>query len=447
MVDRVFRLFCSLKLTLANLLGLFLAMVAGTFVNPGNAPLAEIEQAFAARPMALWSYRVFELYDLFHSWWFTLLMLSLALNLIACSIERLPRIWMQVKFPERRLDRTKGLPLHASGMASADVVAELRGRGYTVDTVERDGGTDVFAERGRFSRFGVWVVHLSLLLVLGGGIVGRLTAFEGTAYVPQTDGEVESFTLRTPDGSTPRKRLGFTIRCTDFRLKQFENGAPKAYESDLVLLDPEGRELKRQTINVNKPLQYAGLTIYQSSYQPLEDGPKARVAFVEPDGTRHEMFAGVGEKIDAGDGVAYTVVDFREDFAGLGEAVQVLREEEGKRASKFWVFAKAPPGFDLRNRGDRLGIELAGMRDLYATGLQIARDPSTPIVYAGCFFLFVGCAIAFYTSHKRIWARVTPAGVELGAAAHRNADGFRLEFEEICAAVLKPAETAPAKAA
>lgn len=72
---------------------------------------------------------------------------------------------------------------------------------------------------------------------------------------------------------------------------------------------------------------------------------------------------------------------------------------------------------------------------LYATGLQIARDPSTPIIYAGCFFLFVGCAIAFYTAHKRIWARVTPAGVELGGAAHRNADAFRLELEEICAGI------------
>ncbi len=447
MVDRVFRLFCSLKLTLANLLGLFLAMVAGTFVNPGNAPLAEIEQAFANRPAMLWSYRVFELYDLFHSWWFTLMLLSLALNLIACSIERLPRIYSLVKDPERRLDRTKGLKLHASGAASADVVAELRGRGYAVEAVERDGGVDVFAERGRFSRFGVWVVHLSLLLILGGGIVGRLTAFEGTAYVPQTNGEVESFTLRTPDGSTPRKRLGFTIRCTDFRLKQFENGAPKAYESDLVLLDGEGRELKRGTINVNHPLQYAGLTIFQSSYQQLEDGPKARVVFVEPDGTRHEMDVSAGEKVDAGEGLSYTLVDYREDYTGQGPAVQVLREEDGRRATKFWVFTKAPPGWDAKNRPDRLAIEFSGMRDLYATGLQIARDPSTPIVYAGCFFLFLGCAIAFYTSHKRIWARVTKSRVELGAAAHRNADGFRLEFEDICAKVLKAPAKPAAKAA
>ena len=436
MIDRVFRAFCSLKLTLANLLALFLAMVAGTFVNPGNAPLAEIEQAFAGRPAALWSYRVFELYDLFHSWWFTLLLLSLALNLIACSIERLPRIYLQVRNPEKRLDRTRGIRLRARGVHAHDLAAELRRRGYAVELSQREGGSDLFAERGRNSRFGVWVVHLSLLVILGGGIVGRLSAFEGTALVPQNGGEVQSFTLRTPDGSTPRKRLGFTLRCTDFRLKQFENGAPKAYESDLVVLDGQGNELKRATINVNHPLQFGGLTIFQSSYQPLEEGTRARLRVVDnASGAAQEALLAPGDKLEAADGLTYSLVDYQENFAGLGEAVQVLREEEGRRPAKFWVFARAPAGFDARNRSDRFALSFSGMAQMYATGLQIARDPSTPIVYLGCFFLFVGCGIAFYAAHKRIWARVTPAGVEMGGAAHRNADAFRLEFESICAAV------------
>jgi cytochrome c biogenesis protein len=435
MIDRVFRAFCSLKLTLANLLALFLAMVAGTFVNPGMSSLAEIEQALQGRPLALWSYQAFELYDLFHSWWFTLLLLSLALNLIACSIERLPRIYLAVKYPERRLDRTKGLRLHASGTSCADVAGELRKRGYTVSAQEREGGTDVFAERGRASRFGVWVVHISLLVVLSGGIVGRLTAFEGTASVPQNGGEVQSFNLRTPDGSTPRKRLGFTLRCTDFRLKQFESGAPKAYESDLVVLDAQGNEVKRATINVNHPLQYGGVTIFQSSYQALEEGSRARLRFVDnASGSAKELLLAPGEKVEA-DGLTYSVTDYREDFAGMGEAVQVLREEEGKRPSRFWVFRKAPDGFDARNRPDRFALSFAGTAQLYATGLQIARDPSTPIVYAGCFLLFLGCGIAFYTSHKRVWARITPACVQLGAAAHRNAEAFRTEFESICASI------------
>ncbi len=436
-VDAVFRFFCSLKLTLANLAGLFLAMVAGTFVNPSNAPLSEIEQALQGRPAVLWSYRVFELYDLFHSWWFTTLLLSLALNLIACSIERLPRIWYLVRDPERRLDKVKGLRLRSQGESafSGDEIAErLRKRGYAVELAGRDGGGDLFAERGRFSRFGVWVVHLSLLLVLGGGIVGRLTAFEGMAFVPQNGGTAEWFMQRTPDGSQFRHRLGFTIRCDDFRLRQFEDGAPKAYESDLAILDAEGRELKRATINVNHPLQWGGLTIFQASYQQQEDSDRARVRLTDRvTGKSRDLMAGAGEKLDAAEGLQYSVVAYQPDYSGLGEAAQVLREEEGKPPSRFWVFAKAPPRFDELNRGDRFAVEFRGLAPLYATGLQIAHDPSTPIVYLGCFFLFVGCAIAFYTSHKRLWVRVQGGSVQLGGAAHRNGDGFRTEFEQLCA--------------
>src|SRR5438270_2985536 len=127
LIEKVWRFFCSLRLTLANLLLLFLAMIAGTFVNPQNDSLTNIERAFANRPLVLWSYRWFELYDLFHSWWFTLLLVSLALNLIACSVERLPRIWYMVRYPETRLDHVAGLRFRSTPVPSAlpaEVVAE-----------------------------------------------------------------------------------------------------------------------------------------------------------------------------------------------------------------------------------------------------------------------------------------------------------------------------------
>src|SRR3954468_17641549 len=118
-VEHLWRFFCSLRLTLANLLLLFLGMIAGTFVNPQNDSLQNIERAFAARPAVLAAYRYFELYDLFHSWWFTALMLSLALNLVACSLERLPRIWYLVRYPERRLDHVVGLRFRLAARPSA----------------------------------------------------------------------------------------------------------------------------------------------------------------------------------------------------------------------------------------------------------------------------------------------------------------------------------------
>jgi len=460
-VEQVFRFFCSLRLTLANLLLLFLAMIAGTFVNPQNDSLLNIERAFANRPVVLGAYRWLELYDLFHSWWFTLLLVSLALNLIACSVERLPRIWFMVRYPETRLDHVVGLRFRtaeAPTMLSAEAVAEqLRARKYSVRAAE--GG--VFAEKGRYARFGVWVVHLSLLLILGGGIMGRLTAFEGVANVPQGGGQADAFIERRPDGTQFRHKLvdqdgrPFLVRCDDFRLKEFEPGRPKAFESDLRVFrklpdGSAGEELARETITVNHPLRYGGLTFYQASYQQLEEGMRARVKILDKaTGAEVERLAAPGEPIDAAEGLSYQLVDHQEDFSGLGPAVQVVRAEEppGSRPeagpdgrmrpsklakiTSFWVFAKKPD-FDRDNREDRFAFRFERLMPFYATGLQIARDPSTPVVYAGCFLLFLGIGIAFYTSHKRVWAQLRDGKLALGGAAHRNAEAFGREFDELC---------------
>ncbi len=445
LVELVWRFFCSLRLTLANLLLLFLAMIAGTFVNPANDSLTNIERAFAGRTTLLGAYRWFELYDLFHSWWFTLLLTSLALNLIACSFERLPRIYYLVRYPERRLDLVTGLrcklPATASPLQPEVIAAQLRARGYQAVV----SGNDIFAEKGRYARFGVWVVHVSLLLILGGGIIGRLTAFEGVAEVPQAGGTVDSFIEKRPDGSAFKHKLGFLVRCDDFRLKEFEPGRPKAFESDLSVLEERpdgtpGRELKRETISVNHPLKWAGLTFYQASYRQLDEGMKAKVKLLDKVArTGRELLVGAGDKIGAAEGLTYQLTDYQEDFASLGPAVQVLRTEDGKAGgtNSFWVFSRAPD-FDRDNRDDRFAFQFDRLAPFFATGLQIARDPSTPVVYTGCFMLFLGIGIAFYTSHKRIWAKVQDGRVALGGAAHRNAESFSQEFDDLCAGLGLP---------
>ena len=474
LIEHVWRFFCSLRLVVANFIGLFFGMVAGTFVNPANDTLANIERAFAGRPVVLWLYRTFELYDLFHSWWFTLLLLSLGLNLIACSLERLPRIYYLVRYPQLRLEEIKGLRLPiisaASTLSAEQVQAILKKRGYrTIFTPREHGdGADIFAERGRYARFGVWVIHIFLLIVLGGGIVGRLTAFEGTTDVPQNGGETDSFVERRPDGSAFRHRLaGFLVKCDDFRLKEFSPGRPKAFESDLRVLSTErgheGEVLARKTITVNDPLKFGGLTFYQASYRQLDEGQRARMQLVDKATGKEQTFlVSSAEPIDAADGLSFQVVDYNEDFAGMGPAVQVLRTEQpsrgprtdarrspsdprapvrtrgepraaptGTKMSSFWVF-KNRPEFDRDNREDRFALRFDRLAAFYATGLQVARDPSIPVVYTGCFGIFLGIGIAFYTSHKRLWVRAANGKLALGGAAHRNQEGFADEFGALC---------------
>jgi cytochrome c biogenesis protein len=450
-IEQVWRFFCSLRLTLANLLAFFLAMIAGTFVNPQNDSLTNIEKAFAGRIWTLRAYRWFELYDLFHSWWFTLILTSLALNLIACSLERLPRIYYLVRYPERRLDHVVGLrfKVAATGSAfSADAVAALLQRdGYRVQS--SDGY--VFAERGRYARFGVWIVHISLLLILGGGVFGRLSAFEGTANVSQNGGITTSFVQRNPDGTQFRHRLvdesgkRFIVQCNDFRLKEFEPGRPKAFESDLVAYEDlgnneMGKELTRATITVNHPMHWGGLTFYQASYSQMDQGARAKLSlFDKLTSKSHDLMVAPGEAIPAAEGLTYELVSFDPNFSGMGPAVQVVRTQD-KDQTSFWVFANDKE-FDRKNRDDRFGLAFDRLTPMYATGLQIARDPSVPVVYFGGFLLFFGIGIAFYTSHKRVWAQTGNGKLALGGASHRNAEGFGVEFDKLVQELGLPART------
>lgn len=464
-LEKIWRFFCSLRLTITLLILFALGMVAGTFVNPQNAPMSVIEKALASRPIEVEAYRFFQLYDLFHSWWFTLVLVMIALNLVACTIERLPRVALTVLHPERQLtdEMLRGIrsanKLTSTIAATEDelerkVVAVAGAHGFKVHPVETLGGVRyVFAESGWWARFGVWVVHASLLLILAGGLIGRFGGFEGTITLPEGGGEADYVDVKLSDGSVYKKPLEnegrrFSVRCDAFRLKQFKNGDPRAFESDLTVLDgpmaeggrapQDGSEKRRtilaQTILVNHPLRYAGLSVYQATYQ--QDGQHAHASVAlknKATGEVKKFTVGPGEAFTwpGQPGVKYVVEDYDADFSGLGPAVQVLRAEGAKHAS-FWVFAR-DADFDARNRGDKYGLQFEKLEPAYATGLQIARDPGVPFVYSGCFMLFFGLFIAFATSHRRLWARIEGGKVTLAGAAHRNAPAFERVFTDLAA--------------
>src|SRR4051812_40465276 len=102
--EAVFRFFCSLRLTVFNIAMLMMGCFIGMFIDQTKS-FEEHARVWLESPYQ-WKYRVFsalEFHDVFHSWWFAVIVLMLALNLIACSIERLPKIWLDIKHPDPRL--------------------------------------------------------------------------------------------------------------------------------------------------------------------------------------------------------------------------------------------------------------------------------------------------------------------------------------------------------
>ncbi|MBU1566363.1 MAG: cytochrome c biogenesis protein ResB [Proteobacteria bacterium] len=74
-------------------------------------------------------------------------------------------------------------------------------------------------------------------------------------------------------------------------------------------------------------------------------------------------------------------------------------------------------------------------KQLYSTGLQVAKDPGVWIVYFGCGLLLLGLYMAFFLSHKRIWLyqQVTAKGmlISLAGSANKNKLAFVQAFTRL----------------
>ena len=89
-IDRIWKSFASVKLTIALLLSLAATSIIGTLIPQNEAPGAYL-QTFGE-----FLYRLFSLlglFDMYHSWWFRALILLLVVNIIICSLDRLKTTW------------------------------------------------------------------------------------------------------------------------------------------------------------------------------------------------------------------------------------------------------------------------------------------------------------------------------------------------------------------
>jgi cytochrome c biogenesis protein len=227
--------------------------------------------------------------------------------------------------------------------------------------------------------------------------------------------------------------LGFTVRCNAFSLETYPSGQPKAYKSDLSVIEG-GREVARKTIAVNDPLQYKGIWFYQSSYGQA-GGATAQVAVARKDGTPMGGLALAANESVPVDGYGVVRgVNYDQNFQGNGPALQVVVEKPGQPAASFWLF-QARPDLD-RQRADSLVFSFGGLSSKMFTGLQVAKDPGVNIVWLGCALMTIGIIMAFFLSHQRVWVRLSPGAdgrveVVLAGSASRNRLAFEKRFEKL----------------
>jgi len=441
-------LFASVQLALFLLFILATTSIIGTII-PQNNVSAFYVQRYGEKTAQF--FQLLDIPDMYNSWWFLGLLSLFSLNLIVCSLERIPQVLQILRrdLLALNLEQLKKMPIrhefsvHSTYDQALDRVGKLFAKdGWQAKTDNKEGGMFFVADKGGWSRFGVYVVHCSILVILLGAVIGSSAvaekilqkpsfAFKGSIMLPE--GEATSHISTFRQGM--HIDLDFMLRCDDFTIEYYPNGMPKTYRSEVSILEG-GKVVHQAEIEVNKPLTYKGVTFYQSSYQPYQNYQVTLKR--EADGLSSQSLISTAQETEwAQAGVSYGIIN-RESQGEVSKRLKIWFSDHQAEPSVFWI-----------NAGQEAIVKRPGgtyhlkVDQLYATGLQATKDPGVGLVYGGCILMLLGLYVAFFLSHRRLYAFVHEEGSEcrifLAGDANKNKVGFEKKISEL----IKKLETKP----
>ncbi len=434
----VWDFFCSLKLTIFTLILLAATSIIGTVIQQGRTPEEYIQRYGET------TYRLFEalqFFDMYHSWWFLTLLWLFSVNLTACSIKRLPRVWKTVREPVlvaddtlyKTFSNTEEQVVSGSLSELRDRVSAHVGANFAQPVItEQDGKIHLFAQKGAWARFGVYITHASILIIFIGAIIGSMFGFK--AYVNIVEG-TETAQVWSRSGQEPID-LGFAVRCDEFTVTYYEGSMrPKEFKSLLTIIDDGEVIMDQRPIIVNDPLTYKGITFYQSSYGPAGEPTFTLRVRNRQSGESTTITARQGQPAALPGGGFVRVVDYTPSYQNFGPAALLETFDEASRrpTGRPFVVMQAHPEFDAQRGGAHV-FSLLDHQQRFFTGLQVKKDPGVWVVWTGCTLMILGSLVAFFLSHRRIWVTLQPVGnkvgIKLGGTAHRNQPAFELFFDE-----------------
>lgn len=410
-VGRMFKLFVSMRFSITLLALMGAGCILGTFIKQGGT-----EEEYLAL-YAESTYRIIKLFsldDVYHSTWFCVLIGIFGVCLVLCSVRRLLRL-----LTEKKPD---GLP--APGRLSLMKYSVLVPAERQTETIRRirrtyklvqENEKGMAFEKGKISRWGVFIIHSSVVVVLVGVFTGYLFGFRG--FMVLVPGETKD-RIAVKSAGHDTRALGFAVRCKDFKASFYANGAPKDYVSTVEIIE-NNKVLTENNIRVNKPLSYRGTHIYQSGY-----GRRNTFIFYI-DGRK--IVLGEDETIEKGK-LLLMVTGFRNEIHNFGPGAQVVFFD-GNDTKTTWFLPNVE-----RLRSQKIGgvnVELVDIKEGLYTNLEVTKDPGVPVVWTGFCLLLFGLYLTFFTSYRKIFVVLADNKIVVAGYASKNNETFGKEFEEL----------------
>ena len=484
--EKVWKFLSSVKLAVILLIILAIVSVIGTVIQQNESPERYLRE-YSQTTVTL--FEAIGFFDMYHTWWFVLLLFLLTANLTVCTLDRFPPTWRIIKAPLKPIEDEglKALPFKQeivfkgdAGSALERVSRTLAAHHYRVSEYHGAGAIQLMTQKGAYSRLGYIITHVSILLVFIGALIGAFFGFKAFLNLPEGGaskvvylrnepmwdkivdslGVAKSPVIPSAEGGLPAMPLGYFVRCDNFDVDYYINakgmptGMPSEYHSTLSVFDQNGQKILDKRIRVNDPLTFHGITFYQSSYGMIPDGRGKIVLNVRrKDSPRSE-----GETIALDPGQAQYVPSIDRTIKAVSFAPYGMRDPATGQVQFFHtendelinptVEVEILKGTTLVARSYLLKIDprQPSLPEDYVisfveywgaryTGLQVTKDPGVWIVYTGFILLCIGPLIAFFGSHRKLWVRIQDRKgqvvVTVAGSSNRNRIGFEREFSRI----------------
>ena len=460
----------SVKLAVGVFIILAVSSIVGTIVEQQAEPAKNIAllAKFFGDSAAPTVYNIFAklgFMDMYHSWWFISFLLIFSINLIVCSLDRFPKTWKLVKMPLKPLagNAVRSLPVKKEIKVKTSLAAakeaflnSLTSSRYRVHESNENNAVQLYCQKWHYARLGVYVVHMSIILIFVGAIIGAVFGFNAFLNLPE--GEQSDVAYTGHGRSIP---LGFTVKCNWYETKYYEGmDMPQEFQSELVIIE-NGKEVLKKDIEVNDPLIYKGITFYQSSYGMVPNAEGYFILSVKSKSGQQKTYSlRFGNTFEIPDtGITGTIVDFspalgRDSRTGqlttyaenmVNPAIAIRFNIPGEESFTGWIFKRYPqtgilPGGDEVKFDDYWGVQY--------TGLQVSKDPGVWFIYAACIIMTLGLYVTFFVSHKKIWVHLSnessgdkgPVSISIGGNTSRNRLAFEHEIEHIYSRALQSIE-------
>lgn len=415
-------------------------------------------------------------FNIYHVWYFNLLLLVVSLNIILASIDHFPKAWNSI-----RRKKLKASPLFANSQKVKEAVelpqvrrSELveraakaaRANGFKTKITEDGDQTTIFAEKGVWNRLGAYYIHVGLLTIFLGGFLTSTRGVTGGMWLEpgKSDDRMSKQVFNLGEISQTSLALPFEIECLDLQQRLIDKNkgieTPNTLDwlTTVRLKDKANGHVEEGVVHMNKPYDYRGYRLFQASVQQVGGARSLELEYKPAaDSAPQKINLNRGGEATLADGTKVRYLEFFPDFQidrngkpgmASGEynnpAVQLgLTSPKGER-KEIWAFNQAflkqtESAPFLKASVEKLGTSPFVLKDFEkvssASMLSIQYDPGSNVFYLGSAILGLALLSTFLFAHQRLWIVVEDGKAWLGGDTNRNKLGFEDRVKKIAAGI------------